>query len=217
MDEEFPDRNESLLLESAKLYLKSLVERKAPDSFLSAAWEEFYRVYSDLIRRFVIASGVRGDDVDDCVQDVWGEVLTRFVDFQYDPNRPGLRAWLYTLVRSKATDMFRRTSRCPTSRLGEAIESGQEPVSRDLDPADRYALRWELALVQTLLLELRSAVSELNYTVLHMRLVEGHEVAQVAAALGLAPEQVRYRQHRMLEKLRARAALYTGEHLGASD
>jgi hypothetical protein len=42
-------------------------------------------------------------------------------------------------------------------------------------------------------------------------------VADVAAELQLSPEQVWYRQYRLLKKLKARMAMFTGEPLGSGD
>ena len=67
------------LLMGAQAYLKLLLNNKVPDSLLAAAWENFYRVYDDLIRRFVIAQGVPHSDVDDCVQEVWMAVAPRLL------------------------------------------------------------------------------------------------------------------------------------------
>ncbi|MBS0263640.1 MAG: hypothetical protein JSS02_16985, partial [Planctomycetes bacterium] len=41
---------------------------------------------------------------------------------------------------------------------------------------------------------------------------EGAEVAQIATELGISPEQVRYRQRRLVKKLRMRAKALTGEN-----
>ena len=46
------------LLEQTKSYLQAQLHRVAPDSILTQAWEEFYRVYSNLVRRFVLAQGL---------------------------------------------------------------------------------------------------------------------------------------------------------------
>jgi hypothetical protein len=50
------------LLRGAQAYLK------APKDPVSHAWDGFYAVYDELIRRFVIAQGIPRCDVDDCVQ-----------------------------------------------------------------------------------------------------------------------------------------------------
>ncbi len=189
------------LLESTQAYLKSLVEEKATASVVATAWDEFYRVYSELIRRFVISCGVRGADVDDILQEVWSEVAARLKDFEHPGDRPRLRPWLYKLVRSKAMNLFRRRARNPAKNLGDAIREGKEPVDDELQPADQFESEWESALLKTLIEELRGEVSLQNYRLLQMRVIEGQKVARVAAKLNLTPERVRYRQHRMLKKL----------------
>ncbi|HUG93557.1 MAG TPA: hypothetical protein VML55_22140 [Planctomycetaceae bacterium] len=46
----------------------------------------------------------------------------------------------------------------------------------------------------------RRGVSETNVRLLELRLVEGRDVAETAAELGISAEQVWYRQHRMVKK-----------------
>jgi DNA-directed RNA polymerase specialized sigma24 family protein len=68
-----------------------------------------------------------------------------------------------------------------------------------------------------LLEELRQEVTETNWRLLRMRCLEGREVADVAAELGLSSEQVWYRQRRLMKKLQARVAVFTGQTLGSDD
>ena len=210
------------LLESTQEYLRRLVDHQTPDSLLAAAWDEFYRVYSELVRRFVGSQGLHGADADDCVQEVWSEVVVRLTDFERPPGRPGLRAWLYTIVRSRAVDVLRRNTRESGGEmvrkpgLTDSATLPSEPVDPEWSTSDSYDREWKTALVRTLVAELQREVSERNARLLEMRLVEGRGVTAVAAALGLTPEQVWYRQHRLLKKLRARAALFVGGQLGGS-
>lgn len=204
------------LLESTQTYLQSLLERQAPDSVLSEAWDEFYRVYSELIRRFVFARGVPAADVDDCVQEVWSTVAQKLVKFQHPKNRPGLRAWLYTVVRSKVTDIMRQRIRQRSVNLDSDIPVADKNAVIPGQPGEADEAAWLTTLAEMLLEELRPNVSDLNYQVVRMRLFEGRSVSDVAAALDITPEQVRSRQHRLLSKLRVRQAIYTGRTLGES-
>jgi RNA polymerase sigma factor (sigma-70 family) len=199
------------LLQNTQAYLQSLLQRRAPDTVLAEAWEEFYRVYDGLIRRFVVAYGIRDADVDDCVQDVWSEVAARLADFRRPKNHPGLRAWLYTLARSKATDVLRHKARHSAWSLDKAIRVGNEPCANEPNPAEVCQRKCENALLAKAMAELRTKVSRRSYRLLEMRLVENRSVREVATAFGLTPEQVRSRQYRVLRKLRARMALYVGE------
>jgi len=208
------DETPQLLLRSTQEYLQALLKDQAPDSLLEESWQEFYRIYSDLVRRFVGAHKVPEADLDDCIQEVWSAVAVKLADFRHPQSRPGLRAWLYAVVRSKAMDVMRRRARHAATSLGTAIKQGQEPQDNEPDTASRYEQQWNDAMVRTLLADLRGQVSEINYRVLQLRFVEGCRVAEIATRLDLKPEQVRYRQHRMLRKLRARLNVYTGNQFG---
>jgi RNA polymerase sigma factor (sigma-70 family) len=204
------------LLYDVQAYLKMLLENKVPDSLLVAAWENFYSVYDDLIRRFAVAQGVPHTDVDDCVQDVWIEVTTRLCEFNRPADRPGLRAWLYALVRSKAMNVFRRKVRRPAGSLDQWMMAGQEPRDPRTDPATLMEQQWEQAALESVIEELCEEVSTTNACVLKMRLIDRCSVDEVVCELDLAPEQVHTRQHRMMKKLRARMSLYTGGPIGSS-
>jgi hypothetical protein len=52
------------------------------------------------------------------------------------------------------------------------------------------------------LAELRSQVSECSYRVLYLRWIEGRTASETAAALGLIPEQVWFREYRMKNHFR---------------
>jgi RNA polymerase sigma factor (sigma-70 family) len=204
------------LLHRTQEFLRARLQGRTPDTVLAAAWDDFYRVYDGLIRRFVLAQGLRGADVDDCVQEVWVEVVSRLEAYEHDPDRPGLRAWLSTIVRNRATDQIRRRARRPAQSLEELREAGREPGTAEADPAHLFECAWERLLLATLVSELRREVSDTNYRLLCLRLLEGRAVADVAAALGLAPEQAWYRQYRLLKKLQVRLALYTGKPFGGA-
>lgn len=211
------ERTNIPLLKKTQAYLKSLLEPGAPDSELTQAWEEFYLMYSRIIQRFILARGIRSVDVDDCVQKVWNTVATKLIDFEHPGNRRSLRSWLYTVVRSKATNLVRHKMRRPAASLGQAMEAGEEPVDDEADPAALFKRQWESAMVHTLLEELKNEVSEINYRVLQMRMIDGCDVKEVALALDLTLEQVWYRQHRMLKKLRLRQAAFSGEAADADE
>lgn len=204
------------LVENTQEFLRAVMSERMPDAMLTAAWDEFYRVYDVLIRRFAVARGVRGTDVDDCVQDVWSEVAKRLSSFQIT-SEAGLRAWLFALVRSRATDMFRRRSRRPVKLLGDSIREGFEPAGREPDPSARSEDAWQEAVLQTMVLKLESEVSELNFEIFRLRSLEGISVSDTAKKVGVTANQVRYRHHRAVKKLKAIAALYLGREFHGLD
>ena len=207
-----------ILLGWVQDYLRSQLQQGNPDALLTAAWDEFYHVYDSLMRRFAISRGLSGSDVDDCLQAVWLEVASKFHEFQHPVEHSGLRSWLYTLVRSKAGDLLRRKSRRAAESLDAARETGREPIDREADPPQVMEQQWERALLETLLEELRQEITDTNWRLLQMRCLEGRDVPDVAVELGLTSEQVWYRQRRLMRKLQARVAVFTGQTFsGAED
>jgi RNA polymerase sigma factor (sigma-70 family) len=198
----------TVLLGWTQEYLRSLLVKDAGDSILALAWDEFYRIYDDLLRRFAAARGLKGQDVDDCLQAVWMEIAARLTDFERPEMRPGLRSWLYTLVRSESCDLLKRRARQKVESLDVARHV---PAVASPDPLEAMERQWKQALLQTMLQEIRHEVSATNWRLLEMRFMLGSDVAQVAADLGLSSEEVRYRQRRLLNKLRRRAAALTGD------
>jgi len=202
------------LLQNTKEYLRSLLEQEVPDTVLTQAWEEFYAVYNELIRRFVITQGMKGIDIDDCIQEVWAETAQRLVNFHRPLDRPGLRSWLYTLVRSKSADLMRRKMKQPQKQFEDAEAIEQLSIDQSSDPVVQMESEWNDVLAKTLLDHVQTLVSEKNFAVLKMRTMEGKRVTEVAEALDLTPEQVRYRHHRVLQRLKAQKAVFTGDNFG---
>ena len=193
-----PDEISPGLVNEAQAYLECLSRRHAPSRLQAEAWEQMYRLCGPLIRSFVLACRVPRADLGDCLQDVWAELVRALRRFRYDPRRGRFSSWLYALARSKAINLIRRRARrAPGRPRGQA---GAGPGDAAGDPAaawDRQDLR---EAVQRTLAELRRRVSPGSYRVLHLRWMEGRSVAEIAATLGLSPQQVRFRHHRMKHK-----------------
>ncbi len=190
------------LLRAAQVYLKTAEQPAA------RAWDSFYELYDELIRRFVIAQGIPRCDVDDCVQEVWREVAVRLGAFNRPIDRPGLRAWLYALVRSKATNVFRKKARHSAESLDDRISAGHEPDDSQADPAAVYERRWERVMLDRIVDQVREDLSPTNCRILQLRLIERRSVEEVAAELNVSPEVIHARQHRILKKLKSNVASY---------
>lgn len=201
------DIDQELFL-NAQAYLARRSQHLAPSSHLVEAWEQFYRICSSLIRRFAVACRVPRASLDDCVQQVWTELVSKLSQFRYDPRRCQFRSWLYLLVHSKAIDLIRTRTRHPVEHLSQRAEAAL--CGRDGDPAAEYERHRKSAAVRRILAELSQCVSPPNYRVVYLRWIEGRTVQEVASALGLTRSQVWLREHRMKRKFRRLFNLHTG-------
>jgi RNA polymerase sigma-70 factor (ECF subfamily) len=197
------------MIQNAQAYLERQSSGQAASAQQASSWEQFYRLASELIQRFAQSCGVGESDLDDCLQDVWVELIKALRSFRYDPERARFPTWLFTLVRSKAIDLIRKKCK----RSSESL-SGQEDTllgRDDADPADHCELKDQLEAVRDLVGDLYHHVSPQSYDVLMLRSIKDLEIAEVAEVLELTPAQVRLHHHRAKLKLHH---LYTRRHRG---
>jgi RNA polymerase sigma factor (sigma-70 family) len=208
------DSGEARLLAAAQQYAKQALQRAVPDALLAYHWDEFYTFYDKIVRRTAAHFSVRQCDLDDLSQDVWLAVWTHLRDFQWNPSRPGLRAWFVSIVRAKVANQLRERYRrreqvVPNDLLPEDSLS----VDQD-DPAKVLDKHWDWEVLQLACEGLRADLSPESRLVFDMRVVQRKSVSEVAGAVGLPPERVRDRQRWLLRRLRARIGLYCGSPIG---
>jgi len=179
----------------AQEYLSRRSAAGAPAPDLEDAWQHFYDFCTHKIRLFAFSCQLSQDDVPDCAQEVWRELLVRLPSFRLDLERGQFETWLFCIARGKAVDLFRARRHVADHERRASLQS-----LTDLhpDPANHLADGELLALT---LHHLRDRLGECNFRVLQMRLFEDRPVAEVAEMLGLRNEQVWYRYHRARRQL----------------
>jgi RNA polymerase sigma factor (sigma-70 family) len=189
-----PSANSDLLIQT-RTYLHHREHGLPPSIGHDAAWREFYGFFSGKIRAYAITCGARDEEIVDCIQEVWRELLVRLPTFQLDGCRGQFDTWLYHIVRGKAADLHRSHKRRFFQVNSEALQTvadNRPSPDRGLEQEEMATVAWD---------ELRRRLSECNFQVLKMRLVERRPVAEVAEKLGLSNEQVWYRYHRARREL----------------
>jgi RNA polymerase sigma-70 factor (ECF subfamily) len=190
----------SVVLADTQAYLEARCQGMTPGPHLAKAWERFYLTCAPLIERCVAAYPMSEEDHCDCVQEIWKEIIVGLHRFQYDPRRGKLRTWLYSMARNKAVDVNRGRRRHPIGSLGEEVEKSLP--GHDPDPAAEFERQQTQAAVWNALDRLSREASSRSYQVLYLRWIEGRTVPEIAMALGLTPEQVHFRHHRVMRKFR---------------
>jgi RNA polymerase sigma-70 factor (ECF subfamily) len=188
------------LIEQAGEFLRCSAQGGEPSCELRESWEQFYGSCDAVIRKFARKLAPHGIDTDDCAQDVWADLVGSLPDFRLDRSRGKFTSWLYTIVRSKATDQLRRIAREGCEGIDSAAAAATPLTDNPAAIAERESSRRS---VQDAIAELKAITSERSFQVLYLRHLQGLSVSEVAQSLGMKPGQVWVTEHRMKRKLRS--------------
>src|SRR6266851_1004172 len=183
--ESLPDKLDLQMLHGAQEHLRCLRGHQPSSTRESEAWQRFYETYDPLVRRYVLVYGLRESDAEDCLQEVWNEVVRTLAAFESDGTRGRLCSWLYTIVHSKVTNFLRYRATHPCKHLGPQAEAGLQ--SRETDSVDDYERHCLEKAVQRVLALLRG---EVTHRIFYMRCIEDRKVGQIASELNLSTRQV---------------------------
>lgn len=165
--------------------------RAGDEQAFAAIWRQF----NPALLRFLQGLASR-DDADELASATWLDVTRGLPAFAGD--EAGFRAWLFTIARSRTTDLRRQVSRRPAVVHDEHALDLRESVEQD--PADRVAdddaTDAAVALIGTLPPD--------QAEVLMLRIVADLDVATVAKIVGKRPGTVRVLSHRGLRELARR-------------
>jgi RNA polymerase sigma-70 factor (ECF subfamily) len=175
-----------------------LIERvKAHDP---EAWKRLAFLYGPLVYRWCRDRGLRAEDCEDVVQEVFLTVAARVGHFECGRERGPFRGWLWTITRHKLGDWFRR-------RRKQEQAVGGSTALRDLEavPADELDATPDAAGVHELyhrVLDLiRSEFEDRSWQAFWQVVIEGRDPADVAAALDMTRNAVYIAKSRILHRL----------------
>jgi RNA polymerase sigma-70 factor (ECF subfamily) len=163
------------------------------------ALAELYRELHPPILRYLRAlEPVEGEDL---ASEVWLDVIAHLDRFRGD--RRALRAWTFTIARSRLIDLRRRRARRATVPVGPD-EMARHAERRDAEEEAMAALSTEDALARI------AALPPDQAEVVLLRILGDLSVRDVAAVMGKRPGTVRVLQHRALRRLAQQLATPKG-------
>jgi RNA polymerase sigma factor (sigma-70 family) len=186
---------DSELLSQIRSYLAHRQQHLRPSQDLEGAWRAFYDLYARKIRVYAFTCGAIDEEIADCVQEVWRELLVRLPTFQLDTHRGQFDTWLFHIVQSKTADLRRSRKRWSIQGNADKLQSvadNHRPTEQSLEEKELAALAWE---------ELKVRLSVCDFQLVQLRQIEQRSVAEVAVKLGLSHQQVWYRFHRARQEL----------------
>jgi RNA polymerase sigma-70 factor, ECF subfamily len=167
------------------------------DATLAAAYQngderaatELVRRHAAAVGRFLYSSGAGPSDVDDLVQETFFRAFRRLGGWRGEAS---FRSWLFTIGGNLLRDEFRRQK----GRHMLSLEDRDVPDTAD-PHADLAALETEERLRAGL-----GTLPRLQREVFLLRVQEGGDYEQIAAALGTTPGAARVHYHHAVKKLK---------------
>ena len=170
-----------------------------------ASWRRVVDLYTPFLRYWCRRWGVRGEEANDVVQEVFQAAFLCLKDFRRDRQGDSFRGWLRGIARHKVltllrrrvdrgpggTDFYRRSLLVPDSE-GPPILGGDEAEGR-LDLESVY--RDLLGLV-------RAEFEDRTWQAFWRSAVEGQAPAIIAEDLGVTPAAIRQAKSRVLRRFR---------------
>jgi RNA polymerase sigma-70 factor (ECF subfamily) len=206
--EAISDQREREAVEEASVrcvqeYLRRRAQGREPGKLLPLEWDGFFlshhRVVAAMIKRYLPSDGW-----EDAAQNVWLVLTSALPNFQGRENLQGFPGWLATIARNATIDFIRRRARSAAEPLDPVLAQEREPADPGPGPALAAELQAQRDAVNTVLEQLRPRIGEDNYRIVRLRYWEGWPLAEIARSLGLTPNEVSCRLHRVLQQLRPR-------------
>ena len=185
----------------AQEYLRRRAQGREPGKLLPREWDGFFlshhRIVTGMVKRYLPSDGW-----EDAAQDVWLVLTSALPDFQWRENLQGFPGWLATITHNATVDFIRRRARFAAEHLDPVLAQEREPPDPSPGPALAVELQAQRDAVNTVLEELRPRIGEDNYRIVRLRYWEACSPAEIAQSLGLTPNEVSCRLHRVLQQLR---------------
>lgn len=171
------------------------------------AWDNFYRIYSSLIRNFAMRMSLPDADAEDVVQEVIVVAHRSLKSGTYNREKGTFRNWLYGITRRQSLAKLRERHR-RTRAQGHAPDTGVDLLDQieDREAEERAAALWQqewrYALLDEALHHVQSQVGDKAFRAFVLHCIEHRSVEQVAAELDIAPASVYVYKGRVLKTIK---------------
>lgn len=172
----------------------------------SESWTEFFGLYRRFVTGVARKRGIREEDAEDLVQEVFWRVARTIRDFEQQARPGSFRRWLGQLVRWRAADRLRATERLVFESVHpRADDEGTAPLERVPAPAveeeefEREAHRY---LLSRAFRRMEQTVAPKQIQVFQLLVLQNQDVAEVCRLLKMNRSAVYVAKHRVAERLR---------------
>ena len=164
------------------------------------AWRRLMHLYAPLVTVWCARQGVRGQDAEDVIQEVFRSVATSLGGLQLDQTSGSFRGWLHGITRHKLLDHHRRRQGRPEAQGGTDAHKQIQQIAEQELPDDSEE---DLSSLYHRGLELvRSEFEDRTWEAFWRCAVNGEQPTEIASQMGVTPAAIRKAKSRVLHRLR---------------
>ena len=173
------------------------------------AWTEFVSAYEPFLQQLIRRQGVPAKHVPDVSQQVLTAVARSVEGWQDDGDPASFRRWLNRVARHVVLKFMTRERR---QIGGQGGTDWLESLAHIPDTAgDDREREYEYELVVWAAEQVRGEFLETSWKAFWATSIEGRDVAEVAAELGVSPGSVYMSRSRLMARIRAKVREVTDE------
>jgi RNA polymerase sigma factor (sigma-70 family) len=184
---------------SSILTRPSLLNRLKADD--ASSWEEFYRIYSKLVRDFAVKAGLTETEAEDVVQETAIAMARHLPDYQYNPRVCRFKTWLLTQATWRIKDQLKKRQRGAGQIDGDdtaqtaTVNQVPDPASINLDAL--FEAEWRKNMFAAALDRVRQKFSLKQIQVFDLLVLKEWPAREVARSLGVSLANVYVIRHRI--------------------
>ena len=167
------------------------------------AWREFLELYSPLVYGFVRNRGLQDADAADLLQDVLRSVAGALERLDYDKQKGGFRAWLFTITRNKLST-FLTSRRSQNQASGDsdqhALLTAHPDRSNDLE--QDWDREFQRQLAARAMQTIQAEFEDKTWQAFWQTAVDGLSAAEVSRRISLSAGAIYVAKSRVLARLK---------------
>lgn len=168
-----------------------------------AAWEEFVEIYQPILYRMARSRGHQDADAREIIQEVMIAVAKHIEHFEPNRSSGAFRAWLSTIVRTKAINLLTRHGKLQSVGGTEFSRQLQQHIDPQISAQHEFELEHRKQLFLWAAEKVRDAVTAATWQAFWLSCVQDQSPSSVASQLNLSVGSVYVARSRVIARMRA--------------
>ncbi len=166
-----------------------------------SSWQEFFNIYSKLIRGVALKKGLTACEAEDVVQETMLAAAKHIPNFKYDRKLGSFKQWLLNMSRWRICDQFRRRSNSPGSfSNGIPLDADQLVTLVDENAVnfdELWEAEWKKSVLETAIKKVKTSLDSRKYQIFDFLINKEWPPEKVAERFNISLNQVYLAKHRI--------------------